>query len=108
MDISIDKNIRAELFQDYIALDSEKVILNGQEYNARLTQPTDRRVMQVSGLRNEVLDFECMIYIPDNEQKPKSGGILTRVSDGSKYRILPDVRYDFGNACYTIQLTKKN
>jgi hypothetical protein len=106
-EIRIDKDIRSEVFRDFIKLDSEDVSWNGNTYKARFNQPSERRKMQVAGYSNEVLDFECMIYISDNGGTPVSGQTITRLSDGKKFKIIPDVKYDLGNACYTLMLTNK-
>lgn len=107
-DISLDKNIRAEVFKDILSLDAEKVIILGQEYTCRFTQPSMRRVSQVYGFLNEIVEQDLMVYVSDNEKAPTVGTVVTRSSDGTKYKIIDSVKYDFGNGCYTMGLGKKN
>lgn len=101
-------DLRRVHFTNQISHRPEPATFRSKSLTVRFDQPSQRRVMELAGYREEVADLECMISLDTGSAQPapntQADYILAR---GKTWRII-EVRPDQGSDCYHLTLTLVN
>lgn len=113
---AISGQLRRGIFISTVHRKPTAITFRAVDYTGRVSMPSLKRKMELSGFTEEVADLELMIYLPTNTARPQAQSadrVTVHEKDASGasisdfvYRIT-DVQTDLAPDCYTLTLAKQ-
>lgn len=113
---AIDGRLRRGVFCATIYRKPTLVAFRGEEYMARVSEPSFQRKIGMAGYTEQTADLEVMLALPSGMAKPEpqsTDSITIYETDDNGLRTtttvyrITDVRTDMARDCYQLTLSKR-